>query len=216
MIRRFFILITALVVLLLSGCKGEESGEPMTAVASITTYEGTTSEGISTFSYTDNKHELITLSARWNGNEGLKAGRRVLITYKAEQYGVSSDIILYSVSPIPGGEPKYEEKAAIPTQSEPQRQVSAWISGSYLNLSSIVTFGGVAKSVSLYVDKNTQDLQVPIAYIIIESDHSSLAAERALYASWDISALLAEPRFEMLKLIYVGTNNQQTELLINN
>lgn len=199
---------------ILAGCKGKEPEAPMTAVASIATYEST-ADGVSTFSYTDNNNDLITLSAAWGGNADLKAGKRVLIYYTASQYGVSGEISLLSVTPLPGGAPKQAPLTAIP-KSEPLQQCSVWRSGQYLNLSSVVTFGGAAKEVSLYIDESTANKQIPVAYIVVvPENYVGLGVERALYASWDISSIIAAPDFEGLKIIYTNSANQSTEIKID-
>ncbi len=205
----FFIL-----ALILTGCSGKEPETPMTAVASIATYEST-ADGVSTFSYTDNNNDLITLSAAWKGNADLKAGKRVLIYYTASEYGVSGQISLLSVTPLPGGAPKQVDLTEIP-ESEPMQQCSVWKSGQYLNLSSIVTFGGAAKEVSLYIDESTSNQQIPDAYIVVVPENNGVVGvERALYASWDISSILAAPDFQGLKVKYTDSANQLTEIKID-
>lgn len=186
----------------------------MTAVASIVTYESTT-DGVTVFSYTDGNEDLITLTAAWTGNEELKAGKRVLIYYTASNYGVSGQIDLLSVVPLPGGVPKVAAVDSIP-KSEPMQECSIWRSGQYLNLSSTVTFGGAAKEVSLYVDEATSSLQIPTAYVVVvPEDYAGLGVERSLYASWDISSIISAQGCEGLKVIYTNSANQPTEIKIN-
>lgn len=205
-----FIIILSLVLV---SCKGEEETAPLTAVASIVTYEST-ENGVSTFTYTDSQESLITLSATWNGNDELQPGARVLIYYTADEYGVSGAISLLSVTRLPGGVPVVAPAADIP-RSESLQQCSLWRSGEYLNISATINFAGNASQVALYVDEATAELQVPTAYVVVvPEDYSSPGVERSLYASWNISDILSAPNFEALKVVYTNSANNPSELTI--
>ncbi|MCM1310064.1 MAG: hypothetical protein NC301_03445 [Bacteroides sp.] len=195
----------------LAACKGTEPDGPQTAVASIVTYESTV-DGETTFTYTDNNEDLITLTANWGGNSDLAAGNRTLIYYVADEYGVSGPISLLSVTRLPGGAPKFCAADARLPQSEPMTQTSIWRSGTYLNLSSMVSFPGNATEVALYVDESTKDDPYPTARIIVSADYVGLGVQRALYASWDISSLLSAPGCQGLTVIY----NTSEQIVINN
>lgn len=211
--KKLLFIVAVAVMLSLSACEGKEEGTPVTAVASIVTYESTVN-GFSTFSYTDNLGNLITLSAKWSGNEDLKAGARVLIYYTAGQYGVSGDIALLGVTRIPGGTPKISNKVLIP-DSEPLEQCSIWRSGNYLNLSSTITIEGNPNEVSLYIDEATTRQPEPTAYVVVApADFSTIGIERTLYASWDISEILSAPHVEGLKVYYNNSANQPTVIKI--
>lgn len=207
-----YILVAVVAAALFTGCEGKEEPTPETAVASIATYVETSGE-VSTFTYTDNQEQLITLTATWGGNSELKPGRRVLIYYRAEAYGVSAPITLLSVVPLPGGEPKIAAEADIP-QSVELKECAIWRSGNFLNLSSVVTFGGDAKAISLYIEEETAALQVPTARVVVESDYSNLGAERNLYASWDLTSVFTASKFEGLNVIYMNSSNQAQTIKI--
>lgn len=194
-----------LLLLALAACKGSEPGSPQTAVASIVTYESTT-DGESTFTYTDNNDDLITLTAKWHGNSDLTAGSRALIYYVADQYGVSGPISLLSVVRIPFSAPKILVPGATLPKSEKLNECTLWRSGNYLNISAIVTFPGKAAEVALYLDETTAKQPYPTAYVIVTSDYSDLGVERALYSSWAISSILSAPNCQGLNIIYNETN----------
>jgi len=211
--KKLLYLFAVAVMLSLASCEGKEEGMPQTAVASIVTYESTVN-GVSTFSYTDNRGDLITLAAKWGGKDDLKAGARVLIYYTAEQYGVSGDIALLGVTRIPGGTPKTVPGVLIP-ESEPLQQCAVWRSGNYLNLSSTITIEGNPDEISLYIDEATARLQIPTAYVVVTpADYSTIGVERTLYASWDISKVLSAPDCEGLKVVYTNSANQPTVIKI--
>jgi len=212
--KKFSLLMLLLVAALsFAGCEGKEPEQPETAVASIVTYEST--EGSSSvFTYTDNAGGLITLTAAWKGAADLKPGSRVLIYYRAEAYGVSGPVSLLSVVKIPGGDPKPAEKTGIP-KSEPLKQCAAWLSGSYLNLSAIVALTGKASEVGLYVDEATLAGAVPTACVVVRADGGSVEAgvEKRLYASWDVSTILALAGNEGLNVCF--TDSSGNESIIN-
>lgn len=196
--------------LLFGGCEGKEPELPETAVASIVTYEST-DNGTSVFTYTDGDGRLVTLTASWGGRDELKPGARVLIYYRAEQYGVSGTVALLSVVPLPGGEPKRADDADAVPSSEPLKECSAWLSGNYLNVSSVVTFAGDAAEVALYVDATTADRQIPSAYVVVraKAEDAPMAAERQLYASWNVASILADPDNRGLDIYFTDSSNTQ-------
>lgn len=202
------------VALVAGGCEGKEEPMPETAVASIVTYESTR-EQTSVFTYTDNLGQLITLTAAWAGNEELKPGARVLIYYRAEAYGVSGSISLLSVTPVPGGEPVVADAAAIPA-SEALQQCTAWLSGNYLNLSSVITFQGNASEVSLYVDEATEAWQMPSVYVVVRAGAENLSpgAERSLYASWNVAAFTGRDTFEGFNVYFTDAANKTQTIKI--
>lgn len=206
------ILVAVIVAAVFAGCEGKEDPAPETAVASIVTYIETSGE-VSTFTYTDNQENLITLTAAWSGNEELTPGRRVLIYYRAETYGVSGQITLLSVVPLSGGAPKIAAEADIPRSVE-LKECAIWRSGNFLNLSAVVTFGGDAKAISLYIEEETAALQVPTARVVVESDYANLGAERSLYASWDLTDVFTASNFEGLNVIYMDSSNQEKTIKI--
>ena len=213
--KKLLFIFAGALMLLLASCESKEEGLPLTTVATIVTYEST-ANGYSTFSYTDNRENLITLSAKWGGDEELRAGARVLIQYTAERYGVSGDIALLGLTRIPWGVPKTVNKVLIP-ESEPLEQCSIWRSGQYLNLSSVVTINGNPDEISLYVDAATARSPEPTAYVVVgPTDYSTVGVERTLFASWDISDILSAPGFEGLKVVFTNSANQPTVIKIEN
>ncbi len=192
------------------GCSGLENPEPEPIVYNIVTYDSTTPDGsTSTFTYQVNGDSpVITITANWNVPDAVKPGMRLLLAYTPESSTLESghvELLGYTI--IPGGFAKISED--IPS-SEPMHLNSIWRSGNYLNLNGTVTVSGQVSEISLYADESTLLTPEPHAYIIIGKGDGDLpeAAERKLYASWDISDLWSTPSLEALSVSYIDASNK--------
>lgn len=190
--KKLFLFIALTIVVAVAGCKGTEEPNVVPVVASIATFEGS-ADGLSTFSYTEGDGSLVRLTAAWNAPEELKKGMRVLIYYRAEEYGVSAEIALLSVARIPSGKVEVAPRADIP-QGVDMSEARVWRSGQWINLGAIITFSGDARAIDLIVDRATLTDTIAQAYVVVLSGEDAIpAAGRQLYASWDADSILNIP-----------------------
>lgn len=194
----------------LTGCYGPENSEPMPVVYNFVTYESTSDEGgESVFTYQVNGDSpIVTLTAEWSPQESIKPGMRLLLAYVPENSTTESgpvDIQSYAI--LPGGEIRYDEPAR---GSETVRLNSMWRSGNYLNLDGMVTFGGAASEISLYAEPGSEAAAEPLLTVVVRKadGEAEVAAERRLYASWDISAIWSKSNAEAVRVAYTDDDNE--------
>ncbi len=213
--KKVFLFFALIVAFALAACHGTEEPAGPQQVASIVTFEGTNESGITTFSYIEADGSTVNLTALWTAPaDKLTAGSRVLIYYLAEDYGVSAQIQLNAVIPIPTG--KAEVVAASDIRpSEPLQQARIWRSGQWLNLASVISFSGDAESIDLLVEASTLSQPTVDAYIVVRAAADSrAAADRQLYASWRIDEILNRPGCEQLSVKFTAPNNELKSIII--
>lgn len=213
--KKLIQLFSLTVAALLASCQGTEEPAGPQVVASIVTFDGTSDSGISTFSYVDANNDSIRLQAAWTSPDSkLQVGNRALIYYLADDYGVSTQIQLTAVMPIPTGKPEIAAAADI-HPGEPLRQVRIWRSGQWLNLAATVSFSGDAKNIDLLVEASTLNNPGVNAFIVVEADATSRpAAERQLYASWLINEILDRTACDSISVTYTAPNYELKSIKI--
>lgn len=194
----------------IAGCAGSEYPEPEPIVYNFVTYESTAADGTeSVFTYQVNGDSpLVTLTANWRPAEPISTGTRLLLSYIPESGTTESGpVSVQGYIVLPGGEVRIDEPTG---ESEPMRLNSMWRSGSYLNLDGVVSFSGPASEISLYAEPGSEGSAEPRLNVIVrKSDEGSgVAAERRLYASWDISSLWSRADVEALSVAYTDTENE--------
>lgn len=213
--KKLFLLFALIVAAALAACQGSEKPVGPQVVASIVTFEGTDKEGTTTFSYTEADGSQVNLYAVWTAPDNkLEVGNRALIYYLANEYGVTSQIQLTAVMPIPTGAAEITAASDI-KPSEPLSQARVWRSGRWLNLASTITFSGDAEDIDLLVDASSLSNPQVEAFIVVRAAADSRpAAERQLYASWRIDEILDRPGCEAISVNYTASDNELKSIII--
>ena len=213
--KKMFLLFALIAVAALAACQGTEEPAGPQVVASIVTFDGTDGSGISTFSYSDAQGASVKLYAAWVAPDAkLKAGNRALIYYQANDYGVSAQVQLTAVMPIPTGKAEIAAASDIHL-GEPLGQARVWRSGNWLNLASVITFSGDAQNIDLLVEATTLSYPTAEAYIVVgAAPDSRPAAERQLFASWRIDEIFDLHGCEAINVNYTAPNNELKSILI--
>ena len=197
-----FIAIAAAVVI--AGCSASEEPASAPLVASIATFNGS-ANGLSTFSYTEADGSTVELTAAWNAPEELPVGARVLLYYRAEQYGVSAEIALLSVARIPSGKVEVASRSEIPASANVS-QARAWRSGEWINFGAVITFSGNLRELSMIVDSATLSDSIALAYVVVLPATDAVAsADRQLYASWNADSILKIPELRAINVNLPGS-----------
>lgn len=213
--KKLYLLFALIAAATLAACHGTEEPAGPQTVASIVTFDGTDNSGISTFSYSDAEGDSVKLYAAWTApDDRLKPGNRALIYYQANDYGVSAQVQLTAVMPIPSGKAEIAAASDI-HRGEPLSQARVWRSGRWLNLASVVTFSGDAKEISLLAEATTLSRPTVDVYIVVgAAPDSRPSAQRQLFATWNIGDLLDDPGCEGINVFYTAPNNELKSILI--
>lgn len=203
----------AALALALPACRGKEEPGPAVTAVNIVTYESTSADGaISTFTYTDAKGDLITLSANWKAPESVKPGRRMLITYAADEYGVSGPVSLYGIQPLPGGD--IVCRNVVP-KSEPMSGAAASRSGNYIDFRAVISFSGDAEEIALYAPD--ADADVPKLYVVVRRKADGVigdGAPRTLYASWSLESVAGLSDKKTFDVVYTDIANREQTITV--
>ncbi len=211
--RTLFYLILVALTLGFAACSHTKDPGPAVTAVNIVTYESTLADGsVSTFTYTDAKGDLITLSANWKAPESIKPGRRMLITYAADEYGVSGPVVLYGIQPLPGGD--IVCRADVPG-SEPLSGVAVSRSGNYIDFRGVVSFTGDAEEISMYAPD--VDAEVPELYVVVRRKADGVVgngAPRTLYASWSLESVGGFAEKTAFNVVYTDISNRPQTITV--
>lgn len=158
--------------------------------------------------------QLITLTSTTRiDTEKIKPGTRMIIQYLpsgGQQPYQSGPINLYGIAQIINGKPVDKTLAEINAMHfEPMTVRTIERSGNYIDIWAQAFGAGGNISLDLYLDEATADSEYPEAYLIYTFTNIDGTA-RQIYASFDISDVLALPTSKGIKITYTTPSGKET------
>ncbi len=200
----------------LVGCNtsNEPGVEDKYVAVNIVTYEGTTSSGVTTFTYQAlNDSPMVTLTADWDPKTELSVGSRLLISYSTNaEPNVSGDIYLRQVAKLYGGQ---VTMMANESEWDTQRVKlnSLWRTGHYINLDCLAQFATGTRVIDMAVDSTTLSDAVPVLYLTVRGSNNDVAVyDQRIYASWDIDTIWSRPDVTGIRVKIKDTDHDLNNL----
>lgn len=196
-----------LAALCLTACSSSEPRDTEVVTHNVVTFEGT-AQGKSNFSFqVANDSPLIYLSANWTPPSSIKTGQRMLISYVCSNPLASETITLKSAVNCPGG---IIRQSTNPTLSDiPFSVITAWRSGSYINLRIAATLNDNPVKIALLYSPKAASSTSPKLYLNLSQEDalSPDAYRRETYLSFQCSPLWSLPSVTSLTLITSSNND---------
>ena len=189
---------------------GDISGSETSVIYNIVTYEGTSADNVTKFTFRESDDSvLITLTAaNWAPSKEIDAGTRLLLAYTASQQGISSTITVLSAQLIYGGMLAFDDRDE--TTSDVVTDAiwlnSMWRDGHYINLDCKVDYAVSPARFALVADNATLTDAYPTLYLIHSSGEQFGEYSRRLYASWDIDAVWSLPTCQGVTIRFRDSN----------
>lgn len=182
-----------------SGTDGEDAG-----MGRFVTLTSNTDDGSSFNYYNVNNQSFTLTSSRKIPNAAIKVGERLLVAYTCNWGSAdkSGSIDLLAYQQIINGTLEVGSSVQLST---PQYAVYPTQSGPWLDIEARVSVVNQPKTYKVVMDENTIDSDWPTVYLVFESDKEAEGTYKDVYASFDMSSIWNNSKYNGYTLKAVVT-----------
>ena len=214
--RNLIALFSLAVIMLMSSCTGDDSGETVVCNYDIVCLIGQSPASGSVFSMylPDSDREIIYTDSRAViDTSAVAIGDRLMIAYVADgQPYESGNVTVRGYTPVHNSVLMVSPGGIENTMADWRRDgiflYSIWRSGNFINVRARLTYSSDPREFVLVIDADEVDAKVPVptARLVHRMAQPIENFERQIYSSFDIGALWNLPWVQGLKIELANTN----------